>query len=85
MLTGEPLPVDKGPGDTVVGGTINGQGALRFKARRVGRETALAQIIRLVQEAQGSKAPIQAVADRVAAVFVPAIILIALVTFGVWW
>jgi Cu+-exporting ATPase len=85
MLTGEPLPVDKGPGDTVVGGTINGQGALRFVARRVGRETALAQIIRLVQEAQGSKAPIQAVADRVAAIFVPAIILIALVTFGVWW
>jgi P-type Cu+ transporter len=85
MLTGEPLPVDKGPGDTIVGGTINGQGALRFMARRVGRETALAQIIRLVQEAQGSKAPIQAVADRVAAIFVPAIILIALVTFGVWW
>jgi P-type Cu+ transporter len=85
MLTGEPLPVDKGPGDSVVGGTINGQGALRFVAQRVGRETALAQIIRLVQEAQGSKAPIQAVADRVAAVFVPGIILIALVTFGVWW
>jgi Cu+-exporting ATPase len=85
MLTGEPLPVDKGPGDGVVGGTINGQGALRFVAQRVGRETALAQIIRLVQEAQGSKAPIQAVADRVAAVFVPAIIAIALTTFGVWW
>jgi Cu+-exporting ATPase len=85
MLTGEPLPVDKGPGDPVVGGTINGQGALRFVAQRVGRETALAQIIRLVREAQGSKAPIQAVADRVAAVFVPAIILIALATFGAWW
>ncbi len=85
MLTGEPLPVDKGPGDGVVGGTINGQGALRFVAQRVGRDTALAQIIRLVQEAQGSKAPIQAVADRVAAVFVPAIIAIALTTFGVWW
>ncbi|MDJ0780591.1 MAG: heavy metal translocating P-type ATPase [Desulfosarcinaceae bacterium] len=85
MLTGEPLPVDKGPGDAVVGGTINGQGALRFVAQRVGRETALAQIIRMVQEAQGSKAPIQAVADRVAAVFVPAIILIAVSTFGIWW
>jgi Cu+-exporting ATPase len=85
MLTGEPLPVDKVPGDEVVGGTINGQGAIRFVAQRVGRETALAQIIRLVQEAQGSKAPIQAVADRVAAIFVPAIILIALATFGVWW
>ncbi len=71
MLSGEPLPVDKKPGDTVVGGTINGQGRLKFQATRVGRETALAQIIRLVQEAQGSKAPIQALADRVASVFVP--------------
>ncbi len=85
MLSGEPLPVDKTPGDTVVGGTINGEGLLKFRATRVGRETALAQIIRLVQEAQGSKAPIQALADRVAAVFVPAVILIALATFGIWW
>jgi len=85
MLSGEPLPVDKKQGDTVVGGTINGQGLLKFKATRVGKETALAQIIKLVQEAQGSKAPIQALADRVAAVFVPGVILIALVTFGVWW
>jgi Cu+-exporting ATPase len=85
MLSGEPLPVDKNQGDTVVGGTINGQGLLTFKATRVGKETALAQIIKLVQEAQGSKAPIQALADRVAAVFVPGVILIALVTFGVWW
>jgi Cu+-exporting ATPase len=85
MLSGEPLPVDKAPGDGVVGGTINGEGLLTFRATRVGRETALAQIIRLVQEAQGSKAPIQALADRVAAVFVPAIILVALVTFGIWW
>ncbi len=85
MLSGEPIPVDKHPGDMVVGGTINGEGLLKFRATRVGRETALAQIIRLVQEAQGSKAPIQALADRVAAVFVPGVILVALVTFGVWW
>ncbi len=85
MLTGEPIPVDKTQGDTVVGGTINGEGTLRFTATRVGKETALAQIIRLVQEAQGSKAQIQAIADRVAAVFVPVVILIAFVTFGIWW
>jgi len=85
MLTGEPLPVDKKEGDTVVGGTINGEGLLKFRATRVGQETALAQIIRLVQEAQGSKAPIQALADRVAAVFVPGVILIAFTTFGIWW
>ena len=85
MLTGEPLPVDKKVNDIVVGGTINGEGLLKFRATRVGQETALAQIIRLVQEAQGSKAPIQALADRVAAVFVPGVILMALITFSVWW
>jgi len=85
MLTGEPIPVDKNIGDTVAAGTINGQGNIVFTATRVGRETALAQIIRLVQEAQGSKAPIQSLADRVAAVFVPAIILIAVLVFIVWW
>jgi Cu+-exporting ATPase len=85
MLTGEPLPVDKGTGDEVIGATINRQGRLKFEATRVGAETALAQIIRLVQEAQGSKAPIQRLADRVAGVFVPAVILVALATFGVWW
>ena len=85
MLSGEPLPVDKTVDDPVAAGTINGQGLIHFKATRVGRETALAQIIRLVQQAQGSKAPIQAVADRVAAVFVPAIIVVALITFGIWW
>ena len=84
MLTGEPIPVDKQSGDTVAAGTINGQGVLTFTAVRVGRETALAQIIRLVQEAQGSKAPIQALADRVAAVFVPAILVIALLVFAAW-
>ncbi len=85
MLSGEPLPVDKGPGDEVVGGSINGEGLLEFEAERVGKETALAQIIKLVQEAQGSKAPIQAIADKVSAVFVPAVIVIALITFGAWW
>jgi Cu+-exporting ATPase len=85
MLSGEPIPVDKRPGDTVAAGTINGQGRLKFRATRVGRETALAQIIRLVQAAQGSKAPIQALADRVAAVFVPAVMAIALGTFILWW
>ena len=85
MLSGEPLPVDKQSGDTVIGGTINGQGLLKFKATRVGKETALAQIIKLVQEAQGSKAPIQALADKVAAIFVPGVILIAIITFAVWW
>lgn len=85
MLTGEPIPVDKKSGDTVVGGSINGHGMLTFTATRIGKETALAQIIRLVQEAQGSKAPIQALADRVAAVFVPVIIIIALAVFVSWW
>jgi Cu+-exporting ATPase len=84
MLTGESLPVDKKPGDEIVGGTINKQGLLRFEATRVGAQTALAQIIRLVEEAQGSKAPIQRMADRVAAVFVPVVIGIALLTFLGW-
>ena len=84
MLTGEPLPVDKGPGEKVTGGTMNQEGLLKFRATAVGKDTALAQIIRLVQEAQGSKAPIQALADRVSAVFVPAVIGIALLTFILW-
>ncbi|MFQ6101242.1 MAG: heavy metal translocating P-type ATPase [Anaerolineae bacterium] len=85
MLTGEPLPVDKRPGDEVIGATINKQGLLKFEATRVGAETALAQIIRLVQAAQGSKPPIQRLADRVAGVFVPTVISIGVVTFAVWW
>lgn len=85
MLTGESLPVGKGPGDAVTGATLNKLGLIRFEATRVGRETALAQIIRLVEEAQGSKAPIQALADRVSAVFVPIVIVIALLTFLVWY
>jgi P-type Cu+ transporter len=85
MLSGEPMPVDKNPGSSVAGGTINSHGLLKFRATRVGKATALAQIIRLVQESQGSKAPIQALADRIAAVFVPAIIAIAIFTFFLWW
>ncbi len=85
MLSGEPLPVDKQAGDKVVGGTINGEGLLKFKAAAVGKDTVLAQIIRLVQEAQGSKAPIQALADKVAAVFVPTIIALAFAVFFIWW
>jgi len=85
MLTGEPIPVDKQAGDSVAAGTLNGEGRLKIEARKVGRDTALARIIRLVQEAQGSKAPVQALADRVAAVFVPSVIGIALLTFILWW
>ena len=85
MLTGESLPVDKKPGDEVVGATTNKQGTLKFEATKVGAETALATIIRLVSEAQGSKAPIQRLADRVSSFFVPAIIGIAGVTLLVWW
>lgn len=85
MLTGESLPVEKGPGDTVIGATLNKQGFLRFEATKVGKETALAQIIRLVEEAQGSKAPIQRLADQVSAVFVPVVILIATITFLIWY
>jgi Cu+-exporting ATPase len=85
MLSGEPLPIEKKAGEKVFGGTINGEGLLTLEARAVGKDTVLAQIIRLVQEAQGSKAPIQALADRVAAVFVPAIIGVALLVFALWW
>jgi Cu+-exporting ATPase len=85
MLTGESIPVDKHPGAELAGGTINGEGRLKFEAKRVGKDTALAQIIRLVQEAQGSKAPIQALADRIAAFFVPGVIGIAFLTFILWW
>jgi Cu+-exporting ATPase len=85
MLTGESLPVEKGPGDPVIGATLNKLGLLRFEATKVGRETALAQIIRLVEDAQGSKAPIQKLADQVSAIFVPAVITIALATFLMWY
>lgn len=85
MLTGESRPVEKGPGDAVTGATLNKQGLLKFEATRVGEETALAQIIRLVETAQGSKAPIQRLADQVSAVFVPIVVGIALVTFVGWY
>ncbi len=85
MITGESMPVDKRPGDEVIGATINREGVLRVEATKVGAESALAQVIRLVQEAQGSKAPIQRLADRVSAYFVPAVVAIALVTMGIWW
>jgi Cu+-exporting ATPase len=78
------MPCDKVPGDTVTGATLNQTGSFRFEATRVGGDTMLAQIIRLVQEAQGSKAPIQRLADKVAGVFVPIVILIAILTFGIW-
>ncbi len=85
MLTGEPLPVDKQPGSEVIGATVNRQGLLQFEATRVGAETALAQIVRLVRQAQGSKAPIQRLADQVAGVFVPAVLVIAALVFAGWW
>ncbi|MBZ5713324.1 heavy metal translocating P-type ATPase [Nannocystis pusilla] len=84
VLTGESLPVTKGTGDTVAGGTINGPGLLRLTATRVGAATALSQIVRLVRAAQASKAPVQALVDRIAAVFVPIVIALALLTFGTW-
>lgn len=84
MLTGESLPVEKQAGTTVMGATINKTGSFKFEATKVGRETALAQIIKLVEDAQGSKAPIQRLADKVASIFVPAVILIALTTFALW-
>ncbi|HEX7336407.1 MAG TPA: heavy metal translocating P-type ATPase [Gemmatimonadales bacterium] len=84
MLTGEAIPVFKRPGDRVIGATLNRNGAFRFRAVHVGQDTVLAQIIRLVQQAQGSKAPIQRLADRISAVFVPVVIALAVVTFGVW-
>jgi Cu+-exporting ATPase len=85
MLTGESLPVTKGPGDPVIGATLNKLGLLKFEATKVGKETALAQIIRLVEEAQASKAPIQQLADKVSSIFVPAVIAIAAITFLVWY
>ncbi|TSC85447.1 MAG: Cu2+-exporting ATPase [Microgenomates group bacterium Gr01-1014_7] len=85
MVTGESIPVDKTKGDTVVGATINKSGTFTYKATKVGQETMLAQIIKLVQEAQGSKAPIQRIADLISSYFVPIVIMLALVTFGVWY
>ncbi len=85
MITGEPIPVSKGVGDEVIGATINKSGSFKMEATKVGRDTALAQIIRMVEEAQGTKAPIQRLADRVSGVFVPIVVVIATLTFFVWW
>lgn len=85
MITGEPSPALKQKGARVLAGSVVSQGKFRFKAQQIGEQTALAQIIKMVQEAQGSKAPVQRVVDRVARVFVPAVALIALVTFLLWW
>lgn len=85
MITGESIPVAKGEGDIVTGATINGNGTLRYRATKVGRDTVLAQIIKLVRTAQTSKAPIQKLADRISGYFVPGIILIAIWTFVIWW
>lgn len=85
MITGEPTPVAKRKGDSVMAGTIPSQGKLRLRAMQIGEKTALAQIIRMVQEAQGSKAPVQRIVDKAALVFVPVVAAIALVTFIIWW
>ena len=84
MVTGESMPADKGPDDTVIGSTVNQSGAFRFRASRVGADTVLAQIVRLVRDAQASKAPIQRLADRVAGIFVPIVIIIAAATCAAW-
>lgn len=84
LLTGESLPVEKAPGDPVTGGTVNQTGAFRFEVTRVGKETTLSQIVKLVQEAQGSKAPVQRLVDKIAGVFVPVVVVVAGITLGVW-
>lgn len=84
MLTGEPMPVEKKAGDTVASGTLNTTGAFRFEATKVGSETLLAHIIKMVEEAQGSKAPIQALADKISSVFVPVVLVISVGAFGAW-
>src|SRR5438067_6581197 len=85
MLTGESLPVEKGPGEQVIGATLNKTGSFIFKATKVGQDTTLAQIVRLVEAAQGSKAPVQRLADRISEVFVPAILVLAALTFVGWF
>lgn len=85
MISGEPIPVAKSTGATVIGGTVNTTGTLRFTAEKVGRDTMLASIIRMVEQAQGAKLPIQALVDRVTAWFVPAVIALAVITFAVWY
>ncbi|MFZ3214520.1 MAG: heavy metal translocating P-type ATPase [Candidatus Acidiferrales bacterium] len=84
LVTGEPIPIEKSPGERVIGGTINGTGTLVIRAERVGSETLLSQIVRMVSEAQRSRAPVQKLADQVAGYFVPAVVLIAVFTFAIW-
>ena len=84
MISGEPMPVVRGVGDGVIGATINTTGSFRFEATKVGKDTALQQIMRMVEEAQGTKAPIQRLADRISGVFVPVVAAIAALTFVVW-
>ena len=85
MITGESMPVEKGVGDNVVSGTINSYGSIQFKAEHVGKDSVLSRIIAIVEEAQGSKAPIQKLADKVASIFVPVVLIIAILTFFIWW
>lgn len=85
MLTGEPLPVEKKQGDHAFGGTINNFGSITIKAEKVGKDTVLSEIIKMVEQAQGSRAPMQQLADKIANVFVPCIVLIAAITFVVTW
>ncbi|MCC6934238.1 MAG: cadmium-translocating P-type ATPase [Candidatus Yanofskybacteria bacterium] len=85
MVTGESIPADKGPGDAVIGATVNRNGSFTFRATKIGSETMLAQIVRLVQEAQGSKAPIQRLADTVSSYFVPVVLMLAIATFALWY
>ena len=84
MVTGEPMPVEKKIGDTILAGTINTNSTFTFKATKVGSETLLAHIVKMVQEAQGSKAPIQALADKISSVFVPIVLVISFITLGIW-
>src|SRR5699024_3716351 len=85
MLTGESIPIDKVPGDPVIGATINRNGSLQVKATKVGKDTALAQIVKVVEDAQGSKADIQRMADRISSVFVPIVVVIAIASFLIWY
>jgi Cu+-exporting ATPase len=85
MLTGESMPVEKGPGDRVIGGTVNRTGAFRYRATTLGADSMLARIVQLMREAQGSRAPIQRLADRISAIFVPVVLQLAIVTFVVWF
>jgi Cu+-exporting ATPase len=84
MVTGESIPVEKKAGDKVIGATINKTGAFKFKAEKIGKDTFLAQVIRLVEEAQGSKAPVEELADKISAIFVPAVVAIAIIAFIIW-